>query len=92
MTITPDDLRPLSISEVVQLLKPADGSRGPSEKYVRERLGQRKWPGVKLGNRWHMTRAQVQQALDIESTTANTPRPRPSGLSKRSRAKLEVAQ
>ena len=86
-----DDLKPLSIDEVVALLQPSDGSRGVSTKFVVNRLQARKWPGVKLSNKWHMTRAQVQKALDIESTSPHQVSARPSGLSRRSRAKFEVA-
>lgn len=86
MTIEVQDIRPLSIPEVVDLLTANDGTRLVSEDQVKSYLRQKRWPGCKVGHRWAMTRAQVQEALDIESTTARKPKPLPaSGISPQSR-------
>ncbi|MGC5249560.1 hypothetical protein ACPXB3_21855 [Gordonia sp. DT219] len=85
MNLEVQDIRPLSIPEVVSLLTAEDGTRLVSEEQVKSYLRQKRWPGCKVGHRWVMTRAQVQEALDIESTTARKPRPLPaSGISPRS--------
>lgn len=86
MTLEVQDIRPLSIPEVVDLLTANDGTRLVSEDQVKSYLRQKRWPGCKVGHRWAMTRAQVQEALDIESTTARKHKPLPaSGISPQSR-------
>ncbi|QAY17651.1 excise [Gordonia phage Marteena] len=93
MTDVLEDLRPLSIPEVVAQLTASDGTRLVSEEQVKRYLRQRRWPGCKVGHRWAMTRAQIQQALDIESRAARAPRQPPaSGVSPRSRTRKASAE
>ncbi|MCX2753118.1 hypothetical protein [Gordonia sp. 4N] len=93
MTDVLDDLRPLSVPEVVALLTASDGTKLVSEEQVKRYLRQQRWPGCKVGHRWAMTRSQIQQALDIESRKARAPqKPPASGVSPRSRTRKASAE
>jgi len=53
--------------------------------WLARRLCEKKLPGRKLGRRWVLTAADLQQALDLTYSAPVAPRPDPSGLSARSR-------
>lgn len=62
-----------------------------SENYVRARLRERDWPGVKIAGRWYMTEEQVQQTIEKLSTTVRQPPPpSPAGLVQNSRFRRRV--
>lgn len=84
-----DDLRPMSVAEVVAQLTCADGTRIVSENQVKRYLRDKIWPGRKIGHRWVMTPADLRAALDIHYSEPQKPQALPaSGLSPRSRTRL----
>lgn len=57
-----------------------------SEDWLRSKLRDKTFAGVKIAGRWRMKESQLQSALDAMSTEARLPAPpSPTGLSKRSR-------
>lgn len=64
-----------------------------SEDYLRARLRDRTFAGVKLAGRWRMTEDQIRAAIEAASTTARPAEtPSPSGLSKRSRYRRHIGR
>jgi hypothetical protein len=53
--------------------------------YLRAQLRSRRWAGVKIAGRWHMTEEQIVAAIATQSTTAVVPVASPAGLVPRSR-------
>lgn len=59
---------------------------GFSESYLRSKLRDRTFPGMKRAGRWAMTEAQIEAAIESMCIDARPPDPpSPSGLSKHSR-------
>lgn len=57
-----------------------------SEDWLRAKLRDHTFAGVKIAGRWRMRESQLQAALDAMSTDARLPDPpSPTGLSRRSR-------
>jgi hypothetical protein len=67
------------LSEAAELL-------GVSEEWLRAKLRDRTFAGLKRAGRWAMTEGQIEAAIESMSHEARpTPAPSPSGLSRRSR-------
>lgn len=59
---------------------------GVSEEWLRTKLRDRTFAGVKIAGRWRMTEDQIRAVIDASSTTVRVEEPIPSsGLSRRSR-------
>jgi hypothetical protein len=59
---------------------------GFSESYLRSKLRDRTFAGMKRAGRWAMTEAQIEEAIESMCIEARPPdAPSPSGLSKHSR-------
>lgn len=57
-----------------------------SEAWLRSKLRDRTFAGIKVAGRWRMRESQMEAALDAMSTQAREPvAPSPSGLSRNSR-------
>lgn len=64
---------------------------GFSESYLRSKLRDRTFAGMKRAGRWAMTEAQIEAAMESMCTDARpTEPPSPSGLSKHSRLRYQV--
>lgn len=72
-----------------ETLSVAEGARrlGTTESGYKQKLRDRVWPGRKINNRWRLTEADIQKALDIcyqAPRSETSPPPQQTGLSKRS--------
>jgi len=62
-----------------------------SDDYLRSKLRDRTFAGVKIAGRWYMTEEQIEAAITSQSTEARPPAPvSPAGLSSRSRFRRRV--
>lgn len=67
------------LSEAAELI-------GVSDEWLRVKLRERKFAGLKRAGRWAMTEAQIEAAIEAMSTQARPqPVPSPAGLAPRSR-------
>lgn len=65
---------------------------GVSEPYLRSKLRDYTFAGMKRAGRWAMTEPQIEAAIEAMSTEARpTEKPSPSGLSKHSRFKRRMS-
>ncbi|GAA4756318.1 hypothetical protein [Gordonia alkaliphila] len=80
VTVTKRDL--MSAAEVAARMSPADKPGLVTAQFVQRRMSSGVWPSTLLGRTRVMTEAQYWEALAIAGAP---PKPRPSGLSPRSR-------
>jgi hypothetical protein len=74
-----------SLSEAAEIL-------GISDSYLRAKLRDRTFAGLKRAGRWAMTEPQIEAAIARMSTDARpAEKPSPSGLSKHSRFRRKLA-
>lgn len=74
-----------SLSESAEFL-------GVSESYLRSKLRDYTFAGLKRAGRWGMTEAQIEAAIEAMSTEARPQdRPSPSGLSRNSRFRRRMS-
>jgi hypothetical protein len=77
------------MTDTTETFSVAEGARrlGITESGYYRKLGRREWPGRKVCNRWRLTEADIQRALDIcyqPPRDDTAPPPPANGLSKRS--------
>lgn len=65
---------------------------GCSETWLRSKLRDHTFGGVKIANRWRMRESQLEAAVEVMSTEPREPQPvSPTGLSRRSRFRRRSA-
>lgn len=81
----------MSVPPIYPLSDAAD-ILGVSETYLRSKLRDFTFAGLKRAGRWAMTEPQIEAAIDAMSTVARpTERPSPSGLVRNSRLRKRLA-
>lgn len=76
---------------IIYDLAEAASALGLSESYLRAKLRDRTFAGMKRAGRWAMTEAQIEAAIEsicIEARPADPPSP--SGISRQSRYRREL--